>query len=380
MAEDKESNTVKVTETVTEPTNEDAPLTRKRTRDDFEEGDEGKETEQETRKIAPLKRRKDVADESKDSSSEKVGEAVVVEETANDEGVPEEKVEVAKETKEAVVTSEESKATEEEEKPKDDKPAEEPKKEGKDEKKEEKIEETSDKKDENKKDEKPKFVFGSTTPFGANAFSLLNKNKNVFDASSKESSKSPSVSTPSVFGSNSKFGNAFQSAVTKKSIFDKTPEEQAKEKEEVEKSRETTPATSGNLYKQVELEKKDIKSGEEDEEQVFTCRAKLYALDLTNVKEGWKERGIGNVHVNKAKDGEKARVIMRSIGLLKVILNTPLIVGLEVVKGMPSSLASEKFIRITIVEDKKPIQYALKTGNPETTLSLYESIVDLIPK
>lgn len=378
MADEDKDTSVKVTETVEEIKSPEVPLTRKRTRDDFEEGDEENKSEPTERKIAPIKRRKDTAEESNDDS---VKETVLLEEKVEDEKLDSKEVE-----KKEAIDKEETEEKDEASETKEKKEVERVKEEGKsealkdDEKKEDEPKEEN--KEEAKKEEKPRFVFGSTTPFGANAFSLMNKNKNVFDSSSsKEASKSPSATAAPVFGSNSKFGNAFQSAVTKKSIFDKTPEEEAKEKEESEKSKESTPAATGHLYKQVELEKKDIKSGEEDEEQVFTCRAKLYTLDLTNVKEGWKERGIGNVHVNKSKvAGKKARVIMRSIGLLKVILNTPLIEGLEVVKGMPSSLASEKFIRITIVESGKPVQYALKTGNPDTTASLYEAIEELIPK
>lgn len=385
MAEQEEDISVKVTESLEDPKPQEVPLTRKRTRDDFEDGEEEKTSDSTERKIAPLKRRKDTLEESEENSvketvstDEKVEKAEsTTEEVEKNDTIAQESTEAKVEPKEE--TKEEKKA--EETSSQDQAKTLTTDKESKEEVKDE--DNKADKK-EDKKEEKPRFVFGSTTPFGANAFSLMNKNKNVFNSSSsKETSKSPSASSTSapVFGSNSKFGNAFQSAVTKKSIFDKTPEEEAKEKEDSKNSRDTTPAASGHLYKQVDLEKKEIKSGEEDEEQVFTCRAKLYTLDLSNVKEGWKERGVGNVHVNKSKvAGKKARIIMRSIGLLKVILNIPFVEGLEVVKGMPSSLASEKFIRITIVENGKPVQYALKTGNPDTTASLFDSINELIPK
>ncbi|CCH44352.1 RANBP2-like and GRIP domain-containing protein 5 [Wickerhamomyces ciferrii] len=392
MAADKiEESELKVTEQPIESAGEGAPLTRKRTRDDVEEEEDKKdETENnpEERPIAQVKRRKDTSDgkdqlptesKSEDSEPTKISEDTSKGETnhttANDE--IENKDNESEKTEESIPKESTTESPEETKEQSDDKV------ESKEESKKEQETETSETKpkEEQKQPEKPKFVFGSTTSFGANAFSLLDKKKNVFDRSSSESPKPSGSTTPSVFGSNSKFGNAFQSSIAKKNIFDKTPEEQTKEKEEVEKSRETTPSITGNLYKQVDLEKKEIKSGEEGEEQVFTCRAKLYALDFAKVSEGWKERGIGNIHVNKALDTEKkSRIIMRSIGLLKVILNTPLVKGLEVNKGMPSSLASEKFIRITIVEDGKPMQYALKTGNPETTTDLFNAIDDLIPK
>ena len=69
---------------------------------------------------------------------------------------------------------------------------------------------------------------------------------------------------------------------------------------------------------------------------------------------------------------------MRSDGLLRVVLNVPLLKSFEVFKGMKSSLQSEKFIRITAIENGKPIQYALKTANADTSDKLYSAIQQLI--
>ena len=202
---------------------------------------------------------------------------------------------------------------------------------------------------------------------------MVNKEKSIFE--SKEESSTVKDSFP-VFGSSSSFGNAFQNAIGKKSIFDTASDDKDTKENSPEAGAQTS--TSANLYKQVDLEKTLVKSGEEDEEQVFTCTAKLYALDLTDVKQGWKERGRGNVHVNKS-DKHSSRIIMRSNGLLKVILNVALVPGLQIVKGMPSSLQSEKFIRFTSVENDKPVQYAVKTGKVETTQELFDSLHKLIP-
>jgi Ran-binding protein 3 len=337
------------------------PVSRKRSREDFEENSDElstKASDQEKRPIAVLKRRKDPSVEETESTESKL--------------VSEQEKKEAEEFK-----GEESKDDAKEQEADQDatktlKPQ--PKEEEEKEKATEKIEE----KKEDTEPVKSKFVFGSTTPFGANAFSTLNKATNVFNTGSASPSNTPSTpfgsseqTKSSVFGSSSKFGEALKNAISKESIFDK---EQTSEKRE-------DSTNANNLYKQVDLKKQNVQSGEENEEQVFTSRAKLYALDLTNVKEGWKERGVGNIHVNKSLSADaKSRVIMRSNGLLKVVLNTALVSGLEVVKGMPSSLSGEKFIRITSVEDGKPIQYALKTGKVETRDSLFEAIMKLIPE
>lgn len=129
----------------------------------------------------------------------------------------------------------------------------------------------------------------------------------------------------------------------------------------------------------VKLTKQEIKSGEESEESVFQTNAKLY--QLTDIKEGWKERGIGILHLNKDKLSEKSRIIMRSRGLLKVILNLPLIKGFSIQKGFPGSLNGEKFVRILAVdENKQPVQYAIKTGKSETATELYDKVTELVPE
>lgn len=359
-------------------------LTRKRTRDDFDE-DEKAETEKEDRKIAPLKRRKSVTEDSteKPKTDTLKKDETIAEASKESTAEPSVKSEETTETAPDSTKSENKTAEEEEsEEVKSENPTE---SEAPVESVSERASEVSVKENEDTSKEsmetKPapsKFVFGATTPFGANAFSMLNKKKNVFDSEQKSASTAAS-NTSSVFGSGLSFGNAFQTAISKKSIFDQKKEEKEDSPAAGDSDSTLGNSTATHMYKQVDLEKTEVKSGEEDEEQLFTCRAKLYALDLTNVKDGWKERGVGNVRVNKSKDAERAsRIIMRSNGLLKVILNTALVKGLEIVKGMPSSMSPEKFIRITSVEDKKPVQYAIKTGNVETADTLYTTITELI--
>lgn len=133
------------------------------------------------------------------------------------------------------------------------------------------------------------------------------------------------------------------------------------------------------MYVQVKspVEQKKIETGEEFEASVFTCRAKLYALDVSNSQEGWKERGVGTVHVNTVKseykqqyeNKTKSRAVMRADGILKVILNIPLNQNTEIMSGMKSSLSSEKFVRISAFEDGKPFQYSLRTGSAEVAKS-----------
>lgn len=228
--------------------------------------------------------------------------------------------------------------------------------------------------------EKPSFTFGqsssfvsgfgvATKPFGAaNAFSAgLPAAKTTEKDGNKDTVK---VEPGFSFGSGLSFGAGFKAAkvASKDSV--------AKDKQTVEsEKKESTPAQSREPT--VKLTKQDVKSGEETEESIFQTNAKLY--QLTDIKDGWKERGIGVLHLNKDEVSEKSRIVMRSRGLLKVILNLPLVKGFSIKKGFPGSLNGEKFVRILAVdENKNPVQYALRTGKAEIADELYEKVNDHI--
>ncbi|XP_074847123.1 ranBP2-like and GRIP domain-containing protein 4 [Carettochelys insculpta] len=63
----------------------------------------------------------------------------------------------------------------------------------------------------------------------------------------------------------------------------------------------------------------EVKTGEEDEEEFFCNRAKLFRFD-TESKE-WKERGIGNVKILRHKISGKFRLLMRREQVLKICAN-----------------------------------------------------------
>ncbi|KAF2200219.1 hypothetical protein GQ43DRAFT_82824 [Delitschia confertaspora ATCC 74209] len=65
----------------------------------------------------------------------------------------------------------------------------------------------------------------------------------------------------------------------------------------------------------------EIETGEENEETIWTGRAKLYAFD-----KAWQERGIGALKLNVTKSGpKKARFVLRADGTHRLILNTPIL-------------------------------------------------------
>lgn len=235
-----------------------------------------------------------------------------------------------------------------------------------------------------KKAEKPKYVFGQSTSFGKfGGFGKFETSKNPFAKKGGESKAAAKI-----FGSGSSFGNLFKSASTNsKPIFDKpfTGKATSLEKDEKKKDKEVQGNCTGAdiVYRTVHLQKQDMKSGEEDETTLYQVKAKLYWMDLEKLSEGWKERGVGILKVNKLKkptDSYRSRLIMRQVGNLKLILNLPIAKNIKVLKGMTSSFAGNKFIRIQTIEQGKPIQYALKIGQVENVPKVYDSIVGEIPK
>lgn len=202
---------------------------------------------------------------------------------------------------------------------------------------------------------------------------------------------------PSGTGPKSMFGSGSNSGSSSTAITAKDDAGSADDADEGNTSAGTT-GTGDDLYVQLAtpLAERKVETGEESEESKFSCRTKLYVLDLTDSSAGWKERGVGTLHVNSQKatststdstseENEtttpkaKSRLVMRVDGSLRVALNLPWQKdSFKVMQGMKSSLQSEKFVRVSVVEDgNRPVQYAMKVGNAKTATSLYEAIAAL---
>lgn len=236
---------------------------------------------------------------------------------------------------------------------------------------EEKSEENT--KDEDKK--KPKFVFGATSAFKT-GFGVAEKKD---EKDEKKKDEKPAFT----FGSGLSFGSGFNVLNTEKKKEEEKKIEDDKSKlipdSELAKEEHDTRDSNSATQPAIKLQKQDVKSGEESEECLYQVNAKLF--QLVDIKSGWKERGVGAVKINRDKESSKTRVVMRSRGILKVILNLPLVKGFSVKKGFPGSLQSEKYVRIVALdENNEPTQYALRTGKEDTAEELYQKIIDSIPK
>lgn len=218
-------------------------------------------------------------------------------------------------------------------------------------------------------------VFGSKSSFG-DAFKKSKEKPDIFASANDESTTSLFGSNVLLFGSKSKFGNAFQQTLLKPSFLD-SPEPTAEKEDSVDESK---PKTS-QQYKQVDLEEKTVTTGEENEESVFSATVKVFELDLSNIKEGWKERGVGPLHLNQSKlDSKEVRIVMRSQGLLRVVLNYKITPETELIKGLEASLSPGKFLRFNSVVSGKLVQYLVKFSNETLRDGLVNKVKELQEK
>ncbi|XP_011948724.1 PREDICTED: ran-specific GTPase-activating protein isoform X5 [Cercocebus atys] len=71
----------------------------------------------------------------------------------------------------------------------------------------------------------------------------------------------------------------------------------------------------------VSLPEQEIKTLEEDEEELFKMRAKLFRFASENDLPEWKERGTGDVKLLKHKEKGAIRLLMRRDKTLKICAN-----------------------------------------------------------
>uniref|UniRef100_A0A8C4ZEW1 Ran-binding protein 3 n=1 Tax=Gadus morhua TaxID=8049 RepID=A0A8C4ZEW1_GADMO len=133
------------------------------------------------------------------------------------------------------------------------------------------------------------------------------------------------------------------------------------EKESLE---ESAAAYTKATAKKCILEKVDVKTGEEAESNVLQIQCKLFVFEKT--AQSWIERGRGLLRLNdmaSTDDGSlQSRLVMRTQGSLRLILNTKLWPQMQVDK------ASEKSVRITAMDtEDQGVKVFLITASSKDT-------------
>lgn len=227
--------------------------------------------------------------------------------------------------------------------------------------------------------EKPKFVFGGGSSFSQgfkfNKDMIPSKNKKTEEKETPKDQEKPKESTEKstpvfgTFGSSTTFGQGFgllKEIQKKKETTDEEAPSESKSEDDT-KDVENKP-----VLKKLET----VENGEENEDIVFNSNTKMYSL--TSLKEGWKERGVGPIHLNYNKETESYRLVIRQRLTFQVLLNLKIVKGIKIYKGFPGSSNSEKFVRMVVTVDKQVVQYCMKLNSEEITNKLFDKLETLV--
>ncbi|XP_067872523.1 ran-binding protein 3-like isoform X4 [Heterodontus francisci] len=134
---------------------------------------------------------------------------------------------------------------------------------------------------------------------------------------------------------------------------------------------ESAAAYTKATAKKCLLEKVEVITGEEAESNVLQIQCKLFVFD--KISQSWVERGRGLLRLNdmaSADDGAlQSRLVMRTQGSLRLILNTKLWAQMQIDK------ASEKSIRITAMDaEDQGVKVFLISASSKDAGQLYAAL------
>ncbi|XP_044755221.1 ran-binding protein 3 [Coccinella septempunctata] len=115
-------------------------------------------------------------------------------------------------------------------------------------------------------------------------------------------------------------------------------------------------------------EEVEVKTGEEDETNILCMSCKLFSFDGTSGS--WQERGRGTLRLNdfETDDRTQSRLVFRTSGSLRVILNT------KVFSSMTAEKASDKSIRLTALDANGEIKIFLVMASVEDSKALQQHL------
>ncbi|XP_020354392.1 ran-binding protein 3 isoform X2 [Oncorhynchus kisutch] len=134
---------------------------------------------------------------------------------------------------------------------------------------------------------------------------------------------------------------------------------------------ESAAAYTKATAKKCLLEKVEVRTGEESESNVLQVQCKLFVFDKAS--QSWVERGRGLLRLNDMASTEEgslqSRLVMRTQGSLRLILNTKLW------PQMQTDKASEKSVRITAMDtEDQGVKVFLISASSKDTGQLYAAL------
>jgi Ran-binding protein 3 len=109
-------------------------------------------------------------------------------------------------------------------------------------------------------------------------------------------------------------------------------------------------------------EEVQVTTGEEDEKNILEVNCKLF----TFIDNNYEERGRGTLRLNDSKDNSYSRVVFRSAGSFRVLLNT------KVFRDQVCETPSQKSLRLTAVDSNGGVKIFLVMGRNEDISRLHQ--------
>jgi len=127
----------------------------------------------------------------------------------------------------------------------------------------------------------------------------------------------------------------------------------------------------GNFKPIVKLtEQVEKKTGEEDEENLFTKRSKLMLFNPKNKEQPYESKGLGELKILQNKENKKSRILIRSDGANRILLNTAISKNFKY-----ETIGKGDTVRIpTINTDGKIETYIVRVKTPEDGNNLLSSL------
>jgi len=157
-------------------------------------------------------------------------------------------------------------------------------------------------------------------------------------------------------------------------LFTNSVSPSTKNDEEASKSTSKTLHEAAAEYTESHSNKRkyevvDVVTGEEEESNVLQANVKLYIFE--SEKKNWVERGRGTLRLNDDPSSTpghlRSRLVMRTVGTLRIVLNTKLFPNMKCEK------ANEKNVRISALEENE-IKVFLISASPKDAEKIYKAL------
>lgn len=135
----------------------------------------------------------------------------------------------------------------------------------------------------------------------------------------------------------------------------------------------TTAPPTAKKTPQKEFKEAQVETGEENEGELFRARAKMYSLDVNDGKGRWRERGVGSIKFKRHNETGKARLLMRTEGTLRLVLNTPVFPEFSVDRATERSLRFQGY-DVDDTDGKNRTSFLIRFSTKDTTSGLIEAI------